>query len=345
MSSLQQPPRSIAELEEIITRPPKAVLSAINQSPGDFMVLGAGGKMGFHISRMLQRGIQETGRNNSVSVVSRFSSPRAREPFERFGFNVVAADLSDPNQLANVPHTQNVIYLAGVKFGTSSDAGLLKQMNVTMPELVAGHFRGSRIVALSTGCVYSFTTPESGGSTEQSATDPPGAYAQSCLQRERAFVRGSIEHGTKCALVRLNYSIELRYGVLVDIAQQVKSGASIDVTTGYVNVIWQGDAVAQVLQCLPHAASPPMVINVTGTETLAVRDLATGFADRFGCVAKFAGNEAASCWLNNSARARELFGQPSVNVEQMMDWIADWIDHGGQTLGKPTHFQNRDGNY
>jgi nucleoside-diphosphate-sugar epimerase len=235
--------------------------------------------------------------------------------------------------------------MAGVKFGTSSAAGLLKRLNAVMPELVAEHYRGSRIVALSTGCVYSFTAPESGGSTEDAATDPPGVYAQSCLQRERAFINGSQTHGTKCALVRLNYSIDLRYGVLVDIAQQVKAGTPIDVTTGYVNVIWQGDAVAQILQCLPLADSPPLVINVTGAETLAVRELATQFADRFGCIAEFTGTEAATCWLNNSARARELFGEPRVCVRQMMDWIADWIDRGGETLGKPTQFQTRDGNY
>lgn len=345
MSTSVQIPKSIPELDEVISRPSEQVLAAIERSPGDFVVLGAGGKMGYHVSGMLQRSLQELGRKSCVTAVSRFSSPGSRDIFEQLGIDVVAADLSDRDQLLKVPLAENVLYLAGIKFGTSTAADLLHRMNVVMPGLVAEHYRDSRIVALSTGCVYSFTTPESGGSSEESETNPPGAYAQSCLQREQAFTSASTKHSTKCALVRLNYSIDLRYGVLLDIAQQVKAGTPIDLTTGFVNVIWQGDAVAQILQCLPLTESPPLVINVTGPETLAVRMLANRFAARFGCTAEFASSEAPTCWLSNSRRAGELFGKPRVSVEQMTDWIVAWIERGGSTLDKPTHFQNRDGNY
>jgi hypothetical protein len=294
---------------------------------------------------MLQRSLDELGRRDGVTAVSRFSSPESRLPFDRCGVSVVAADLSDAGQLANVPAAENVFYLAGIKFGTSGSAELLKRMNVTMPAMVASRFCDSRIVALSTGCVYSFTTPASGGSTEKSPTGPPGDYARSCLDREQAFIAGSRARGTKCALVRLNYSNELRYGVLVDIAQQVIAGEAIDVATGYVNVIWQGDAIAQIIQCLPLADAPPLIINVTGSETLRVREIAERFGERIGRTASFCGSEAETCWLSNNALARKRFGEPRISEDCMIDWIADWLIRGGETLSKPTHFQNRDGNY
>ena len=200
MTSAKNAPRSIDELDERITRPTEKVLAAIDACAGEFLVLGAAGKMGFHVTGMLQRSLQELGRRDRITAVSRFSSPESRVPFDRCGVRVVETDLSDTDQVARVPTAENVFYLAGIKFGTSGSAGLLKRMNVTMPELVASRFRDSRIVALSTGCVYSFTTPDSGGSTEESPTDPPGDYARSCLQREQAFLAGSLQYGTRCAL-------------------------------------------------------------------------------------------------------------------------------------------------
>jgi nucleoside-diphosphate-sugar epimerase len=264
---------------------------------------------------------------------------------EQHGIQTLAVDLSDPDQLSRVPQTENVFFLAGVKFGTGNDSALLQRMNVEMPELVAQHFARSRIVALSTGCVYSFARPESGGSMEEDPLDPPGPYAQSCIGREQAFVQGSRQHGTPVTLVRLNYAIDLRYGVLLDIAQKVLAEQPVEVETGYVNVIWQGDAVAQIIQCLSRAASPPTIVNVTGPETLSVRALAEGFGRRFEKAVTFAGRESEQCWLSNSRKARQWFGEPAVRVEQMMDWIADWLLRGGETLGKPTQFENRAGTY
>ncbi|MCG8650123.1 MAG: NAD(P)-dependent oxidoreductase [Pirellulales bacterium] len=337
--------QSTAELDQQITQPPTKVVEAIAGCPGDFVVLGAGGKMGFHIARMLQRSLAELGRQQTLTVVSRFSSSSARHSFQQLGFQVIPADLSLQADLDRLPLAENVIFLAGVKFGTASDPGQLQRLNVTMPAMVAEKYRQSRIVALSTGCVYSFTTPQSGGSKESSPTNPPGQYARSCLGREQAFFRGSEKHGTPCALVRLNYSIDLRYGVLVDLAQDVLAGRPVDLSTGYVNVIWQGDAVAYILQCFSQLDSPPRVLNVTGAETLSVRQIASQFAERFGCQVSFTGRESESAWLSNSARAHQLFGVPRISVSQMMDWIADWLKRGNPTLNKPTQFQNREGSY
>jgi nucleoside-diphosphate-sugar epimerase len=338
-------PKSASELDDRITQPPDSVVEAVAACPGDFIIIGAGGKMGFHVGRMLQRAIESAGRDDRVTAVSRFSSPGSREPFERFGFDVVSADTSDQVQLSKLPLSANVIYLAGVKFGTSSSSDLLNRLNVVMPGSVATHFRDSRIVALSTGCVYSFTAPESGGSTEQSEMDPPGDYARSCIGRERAFTEASQKYGTACAIVRLNYSIDLRYGVLVDIAKAVLSGQPVNVDTGHVNVIWQGDAVAHVLACMPHAASPPLVVNVTGAAILSVRELAQRFANKFGCNVSCSGSESETAWLSNPSLSHQMLGPPRVGVDQMIAWIAEWLQHGGTTWDKPTHFQTRDGNY
>jgi nucleoside-diphosphate-sugar epimerase len=338
-------PRTVDELDELLSVPPEGAVRAIEKCPGDFLVLGAAGKMGFHLTRMLQRSLQILGRDDRVVAVSRFSAPESRGHFERFDIETWKADLSDARQLDSLPTAANVFFMAGVKFGTTGNVDLLYRMNETMPRLVASRFHESRIVALSTGCVYSFTTPESGGSNEQSETDPPGEYARSCLAREQAFIEGSAAHATRCALIRLNYSVELRYGVLVDIATRVIGGQPIDLSTPCVNVIWQRDAVAQILQSLPHASSPPRIINVTGEETLSVRDIAIRFGERFDRTPTFEGHETSTCWLSNSDLACGMFGVPEMTVEMTIDWIAEWLSKGRATHGKPTHFQVRDGNY
>lgn len=308
--------------------------------------------MGYHVSLMLQRALSACGRDEQVITVSRFGSPgpdgslnAEGRKFQQAGFDVIAADLSQPDQVARLPRVPNVLFLAGVKFGTSNNPDVLHRMNVTMPTLVANHFRDSRIAALSTGCVYSFCTPESGGASETSPVNPPGEYARSCLGREQAFTDASRKQGTPCVLIRLNYSIDLRYGVLVDIAQKVRARIPVDVETGYVNVIWQGDAVKHILRSLPLAESPPLVLNVTGGEILRVRDLAERFGERFGVPVQIAGNEAPTAWLSNPANAHRLFGPPVISTDQMIDWIAEWLEAGGEILDKPTHFEVRSGAY
>lgn len=334
-----------SDLDHAIATPDKETIDSLRESQGDIAVLGAGGKMGFHLCLMLRNIFEALGRTDEVIAVSRFGSVRARDEFEAIGCQVIAADLSDPNQLASLPDCESVFYLAGVKFGTANDPGLLEKMNVVMPRLVSERFRDSAHVALSTGCVYSFTTPESGGSTEEDSTEPPGEYAQSCKGREQAYFEAASKYGTLSSLIRLNYSIDLRYGVLVDLALKVKSGQAIDLSTGYVNVIWQGDAIRHTIRSLPLASAPPFVLNVTGPEVLRVRDLAEGLARRFGCEVSFAGEEAQTAWLNNAARSHQLFGKPETPVDDMLDWIAEWVDRDGELLGKPTHFEVRDGKY
>ncbi|MCA9213806.1 MAG: NAD(P)-dependent oxidoreductase [Planctomycetales bacterium] len=341
MSTIQ----STDELDELITKPTAGVLRAVGESPGRFAVLGAGGKMGFHVSRMLSRALESLGRTDQVITVSRFGSQRKRAEFEAAGFEVLAADMSNPDQVDKLPLAENVFYLAGIKFGTSGNAALLEQMNLTMPRLVAERYRQSRIVALSTGCVYDYVTPESGGSSEKSSTNPPGEYAQSCLGREHAFSEASERNGTRVSLIRLNYSVELRYGVLVDIAQKVLQDEEVSLDTGYANVIWQGDAVAHVIQSLSHVSAPPFILNVTGPGILKVRDVATMFGERFGRTPRFVGQPKETAWLNDASLSHQLFGLPAVTVTQMIDWIADWLQQGKETLNKPTQFEVRDGKY
>lgn len=338
-------PRTTQELDDLISQPPNGVIQTIHESPGRFAVLGAGGKMGFHVGRMLQRALDAAGRTEKVLAVSRFGSDQKRRQFEDEHFDVHVSDMSDPEQANQLPDAENVFFLAGIKFGTSGNPALLEQMNVTMPRLVAERYKDSRIVALSTGCVYEYVTPSSGGSTETSATNPPGEYAQSCLGREQAFVENALRNGTLTSLIRLNYSNELRYGVLVDIAQKVLADMDVSLEMGYVNLIWQGDAVAHVIQSLSRAASPAFVLNVTGEQILRVRDLANMFGERFGKSPKFTGHPNETAWLNNALLSHRMFGKPSVTIEQMVDWIADWLKNGGETLNKPTRFDVRDGDY
>lgn len=338
-------PRSIEELDDIMTCPPEAVLESLSAVKGTFAVLGAGGKMGFHISLMLQRGLAECGLTQPVTTVSRFGNTATRQQFEAAGFNVVSADLTRADDLDRLPAADNVFFLAGIKFGTSNNPEMLHQMNVEMPRQVCRRFRDSRFVALSTGCVYSFCTPESGGATESSATEAPGAYAESCVGRESAFVEASQEFGTTSTLIRLNYAIDLRYGVLVDIAQKVLAGTPVNVEMGYANVIWQADAVSHIIQSLNHANSPPFVLNVTGPEVIRTRTIAERFGQLLGRPARIEGVEARTAWLSNAALCHSMFGKPETTLDQMMHWIADWLGRGGRTFNKPTHFEVRSGDY
>ena len=338
-------PATTEELDQLISTPSDAVLATLRRSEGTFAVLGAGGKMGFHLASMLRTALTQLGRSNAVTTISRFADCNVRAKFEQAGFQVIGADISDPNEVQRLPLFDHVFFLAGVKFGASHQPEMLHRMNVLMPQLVASHYRRSQIVALSTGCVYSFTTPESGGSTEEGATHPPGAYAESCKGREAAFQAAAHDFGTRSALIRLNYSIDLRYGVLLDIGRKVFDGQPVNVEMGYANVIWQGDAIARIIQTLPFVDSPPFILNVTRSEVLKVRDIAAAFGNLFGKPALIEGIEQPTAWLNNAGLSDRMFGRPSVSLEQMLRWTADWIRKGGETWNKPTHFEVRDGDY
>ncbi len=334
-----------SEVDLFLSEPSEEVIEALRGVSGDILVLGAGGKMGLHVALMLERAIRSLGKSNRISAVSRFSSPHRQAEFREHGIPTVSCDLSRVEEVDRLPECEALFYLAGVKFGTSSNPEELHRTNVSAPNLVAVRFRAARVVAFSTGCVYPFVSVESGGSWETDLPQPIGDYAESCLHREEQFSKTSQEYGTRCSIIRLNYSVEFRYGVLVDIAEKVMRREAVDLSMGFVNVIWQNDAIAQVIGSLEYADSPPFIVNVAGAETLSVRELAAKFGKILGREPIYTGEEADTAWLSNATRSHNLFGPPKVGIEEMIDWTAKWLLEGGQVWGKPTHFERRDGRY
>jgi dTDP-4-dehydrorhamnose reductase len=309
-------------------------------------ILGAGGKMGLHVARMVRLALDRAGRTEvPVVAVSRFSSLRAREEFESHGIKAIGADLLNTEALEALPDFGTVYFLAGMKFGSAENPEALRLANEEMPARVAERYRRAVIVALSTGCVYPFVSPGSRGSRESDAVEPRGHYAISCHGRERAFSEAALRNGTPVALIRLNYAVEYRYGVLVDVAQKVLAGDPIDVTMGYVNVIWQRDAVEYVLRAATLASSPAAVLNVAGKPIVSVRELAQRFGERFGREAILIGSEEPTAWLNDASLSHDRFGAPHVSLTQMIDKVSGWLLAGGGTHGKPTKFEVRDGKF
>jgi nucleoside-diphosphate-sugar epimerase len=301
--------------------------------------------MGLHLCRLLREGTRLLGKKNTIYGVSRFTTLADRTVYEEAGIKTLVGDLRDQAFLDSLPDCPVIFYLAGAKFGTAGNPKLLQEMNVELPRLVAERFPHSRIAAFSTGCVYSYTTPLSGGALETFPLEPVGEYARSCLGREEAFVEGSRRHGTPVVLLRINYSVEFRYGVPVDIGRKVLNGEPIDVTMGYVNVIWQNDALNHIVQALKLAASPPVPINITGPEIVSVREIATRLGELLGREPVLVGEEAPTAWLSNASRAHKLFGAPSVPLDRMLCWIASWLLNEGPTYNKPTGFERRDGKF
>lgn len=334
-----------SELEERLSRPSVADVEAMAALDGDIAILGVGGKMGPSLARLARRAIQQAGVKKRVIGVARFSQPEVAAELAADGVETIACDLLERSALLKLPDVRNVIYMAARKFGTTGSEHLTWAMNTLLPGLVAERFRESRIVAFSTGNVYPLQPLHLGGATEATPVQPAGEYAQSALGRERMFEYASAAWGTQVAILRLNYAVELRYGVLVDIGRAVFEQRPIDLCMGMVNVIWQGDANSICLRTLAHCQSPPKVFNVTGPETLAVRFIAQEFGRRFGVEPQFEGEESPTALLSNAAECHKLFGFPTVTPLQMIDWIANWILTGGASLDKPTHFETRDGRY
>jgi nucleoside-diphosphate-sugar epimerase len=336
---------SVAQLEELLSRPSPAVLEAFGAIPGDMLILGVAGKMGPTLAHMARRAADATGGARRILGVARFSNPEEEARLRAQGIETIRADLLDAAAVERLPDAPNVVFMAGMKFGSTGNEAATWAMNSYLPGVVARRFAGSRLIAFSTGNVYGLTPASGGGSREGDAPQPVGEYAMSCLGRERVFEHFSRAHGTCVSMLRLNYACDLRYGVLVDLALKVRRGEPVDLGMGWFNVIWQGDANAMALASLRHVSAPPQVLNVTRPERLRVRDVCERLGALLGKAPVFTGTEAETALLSDATRAFELFGRPSVRAEQLIEWVADWIQRDMPLLNKPTHFESRDGRF
>src|SRR5216110_1586484 len=331
----------IAALDELLCRPSQPLIDDLRKVDGDIMILGVAGKMGPTLAGLAKAAAPE----RRVIGVARFSDSTVKDWLQPRGIETINCDLLDEAAIKALPKIPNIVFMAGRKFGAEGDLSLTWAMNSHVPALVAQTFAGSRIVAFSTGCVYPFVPVDGKGSDEAMAPNPPGEYAQSCVGRERMFEYFSKKYSTPGRLFRLNYAIDMRYGVLHDIASKVLQGEPIDVNLGHVNFIWQGDASAQALRCLAHCDTPTSPINVSGQEILAVRDLAAKLGARLRREPIIVGNEEPTAWVTDTSQAVELFGLPVVDTEQLIRWTADWVSRAMPSLGKPTKYEVRDGRY
>lgn len=334
-----------AHLDDLLSTPTDAAVKAMARLKGDILLLGAGGKMGPTFATMARRADAAVGVSRRITAVSRFSDESLPNELRESGIDVIRGDLMDDAFLASLPDVENVVSMVGMKFGTGSAASMTWAMNTYLPSQICRKYRSSRIMAFSTGNVYPLVALESGGSQESDVLCPVGEYGMSALGRERIYEHFSRTLGIRLTIIRLNYAVEMRYGVLVDIAQQVLSGNEIDLSMSAANVIWQGDANALSLAALADATTPPFVLNVAGEELFRVQDVAERFAERFGVVARFRGSPGTTALLNNGRLARNRYGGSRVSLDQLITWTADWLQRGGRLLSKPTQFQNRDGRF
>lgn len=337
--------KTVEELESLMTEPSAALIEDIIKIEGNILILGIGGKMGPTLAVMAKRAIDEAGINKKVIGVSRFSSGTLKEDLESAGIETIAADLLNEEELKRLPVEKNVIYMAGNKFGTTGNEHYTWAMNAYLPGRVAEHFKGSNIVAFSTGNVYPLVPVYFGGCDELHPVAPVGEYGQSSLGRERVFTYFSQKDQTPLTIFRLNYAIDMRYGVILEIARSVYNEKPLDLSMGHVNVIWQGDANEYAIRSLLLASTPPTILNVTGPETLSVRWLANEFGCLFGKKPVFVGAEQDNALLNNASKAHKIFGYPRVSIREMIEWTADWVANDGETINKPTHFQERKGEF
>lgn len=345
MNDLPDSIASTEQLEEMLSEPLPGVVETMAKLDGDLIVLGVGGKMGPTLARMARRATDLAGVRRRVIGVARFSNPAERAKLEACGVETVTCDLLQRDRVSELPDVPNVVFMAGMKFGTTNQEAMTWAMNVYVPAIVCDKYAKSRIAAFSTGNVYGLSPMEKGGSVESDPLNPTGDYACSCAGRERMFEHFSRTQGTPVTIIRLNYACEMRYGVLADLARRVWTGEPVDVSMSCVNVIWQRDANAMSLESLAHAASPPFLLNVAGPEQLRVRQIAEQFGILMKRPVSFTGREATDALLSNGQLGYRLFGKPTVTPEIMMKWIADWIMRGGESLNKPTHFETRDGKF
>lgn len=332
-------------LEDLLSEPSELAIRTFESVAGDVIILGAGGKMGPSLARMARRGADQAGSPRRIIAVSRFTNSSAEEQLNACGVETIRGDLLDEQFVSGLPNVPHVINMSGMKFGTSQGPALTWATNVVVPTRICQKYRDSRIVTFSTGNVYPLVSVAGGGSLETDLCEPVGEYAMAALGRERVFHYFSESLHFPMSIIRLNYAVEMRYGVLVDIAQKIWRDEPLDVTMGHANVIWQGDANAYALATLAITSVPPFVMNVTGPECISIREVALRFAELMNKRPTITGKETATALLSNSQQAIEIFGPPRVNLSQLVQWIADWTIRGGKLLGRPTHFEVRDGKF
>ena len=343
--SLKEKISSERELEELLSEPTDEDVAAVARLEPDILILGAGGKMGPSLARRVRRAAERAGNGSRVLAVSRFSSREARESLESDGIPTLSCDLNSAPAIAGLPRFPNVLFLAGRKFGTTDRTDITWATNTVVPARVAEHFNDARMVVFSTGNVYPLVPPDGPAPTEDDPAMPVGEYAQSCLGRERVVEFVSREQGLRALMFRLNYAVDLRYGTLVDVARKVYNGEPVDLTVGYFNAIWQGDANSYALRSLELCESPPQVLNVTGGERISVREAAAWFGAFFKREPRLVNQEGPVALLSDSSRCRQLLGEPHVPLERLRQWVAEWVAAGGASLNKPTHFETADGRF
>lgn len=332
-------------LNQMLTEPSEALVNDMKKIQGDILILGAGGKMGPSLALLAGNAVKKAGIQKKIYAVSRFSDTEVQAALIKQGINVISADLLENGAFDTIPEVENVIFMAGRKFGTDGQEPFTWAMNAWLPSLVAEKFKKSRIVVFSSGNIYPIVPSYSGGSTEETKLNPVGEYPQSCLARERCFQYGSLKYGTEVLIYRLNYAIALTYGVLYDIASKVWNQETIHISNASFNCIWQGDANEIAIRSLLHTKSPAQMLNVTGPETIGVRYIAEEFARLFHKECLIEGTETSDSFLSNTAKMTSLFGYPKVSLGQMIKWQAEWIMEGGKSINKPTHFEERKGSY
>ncbi len=333
------------KLNALLTEPSEALVADMKKIQGDIIVLGAGGKMGPALCILAKKAAEDAGVKKDIIAVSRFTDAGSAELLDSHGIKRISCDLLEETQFSALPDAENVIYMAGKKFGTDGNESMTWAMNATLPVMTAQKYKHSNIAAFSSGNIYPMIRAQSGGCDESVTPSPAGEYAMSCLARERAFEYASLKYSTKVLLLRLNYAVDLRYGVLYDISEKVMKGLPVSLSVPCFNCVWQGYANEAAIRGLLYANSPAGKINITGPETVSVRQAAVKLGEYLGINPVFADTEGTDALLNNSARAMELFGFPSVSVGKLIRWQAEWIADGGRALGKPTHFEERGGKY
>lgn len=332
-------------LESFLAEPYSQTIDAMRNMKGDIIILGVGGKMGPSLAHLAVNATRRAGVKRRIIGVSRFSNPAQEKQLQHWGVETISCDLSKPEEMEKLPHAENVIFMAGRKFGSSGTEPETWLLNTIVPGVVARYFRQSKMVVFSTGCVYDFACRETGGSKESDRPRPVGEYASSCLGRERVFEYYANVYNSPTLMFRLNYAIDLRYGVLTDIGISVYNELEIDISVDDVNIIWQGDANNRALLCLEHTDVPPAILNITGSEILSVSNIAGEFGKIFNKGVRLNGEPNTCSYLSNAAKSVKLFGEPAISVGQMIRWTADWIRQGGETYGKPTLFQVTDGDF